>query len=397
MSQLKIAKWAEHIKPNALQKGLEFIDTHHVSFGNGIPDLNLLPIHELDEILHSFELNSGELLQYKVPDDELKFYICKLLKLRNVNCKPENIFLTAGAQQALSLLACLFLNKDDYVMLEKHCYPGFLNAFKPFCDNVIHIDSTQAGPDLRQIQSSLERNVIPACVYLMANGHNPLGYQMSNKVKQSIVNLAEKYDFPIIEDDAYGLINYEAPSTPLRSLSTSHVIYVGSLSKILSPSLRIGWLVAPRYLIEKLASIKEGFDLNISRFSYNIATAFLKKHDLPKFLVFLNAAYKKKRDLTLSCLEKYCSNMPLSYSSPSGGFYIWINFENEVSVEKLKHHARIKKLSFITGDAFSLRKTGFCRGIRLAFSSPATDTIDEGIKRLSMVLNDVMELECSTT
>ena len=231
------------------------------------------------------------------------------------------------------------------------------------------------------------KNKTPKLLYTIPEGHNPSGISLSNEKRLEIVNIASSWQLPIVEDDAYGFINYGKINPPLYSYSSGLVFYIGSFSKILSPAARLGWIIAPEYLIQKLEILKEGMDINTSTLSQYIINNYLNQGCLNEHLQFLKNHYKKKRDIMVEAIKHYIPEM--DFSIPNSGFFIWgrlpdIN-TNKLFVQALENN----KVSFLPGSAFGVKHNSSLPScLRLSFALCDINMIEIGIKRLKQALKE---------
>ena len=385
---IKLADWLQSIVPSDMQKSLSAFNDDFISFSLGLPAPELFPIEHLKETLECLE-NKDD-LQYAPPSESLKSHIVKKMRERGVNCKESEIFLTSGAQQGMTLLTKLLLNPKDTIIMEEAVYPGFLQAVAPYQPDILTVKTDfKTGIDLEDLERLLKQGHNPALLYMVTDGHNPLGISLSLEKRTLLVDLASKYGLPIIEDDAYGFLFYDDHIPPLKAFNSDFVLYVGSFSKILAPSLRVGWLVVPEYLISKLSIIKESFDINMSTLSQRIVNSFIEKEYLEDHILKIRAEYKSRRNLLDESLEKYLSGS-LSYTIPNSGFFTWVECPQNIDSRLLFKAALEEKVSFIPGAAFvrsNIEKYKNC--IRLNFSFSNKTKIEEGVKRLSKSLEKI--------
>lgn len=328
-------------------------------------------------------------LQYGLPFEPLKAHIVSLMAQRGMVCSKEEILLTTGAQQAMSLLARLLLEDDGQVLMEEMTYTGFQQVIEPFQPDILTVRTDlETGMDVEAVESLLSRGMRPAFIYAVTDGHNPMGVSMSGEKRAHLVRLARQYHVPIIEDDVYGFLNYESePELPLRVHDEQWVFYVSSFSKILAPALRVGWIVAPREIISRLAVVKEGNDLNSSTFNQHTISALLDQGHLDAHLALMRREYKARRDAMLQSLEAHFPPAA-RWKSPACGLFIWVELPEEIDTSRLlKVAVQEEKVAFTPGQAFyaggNRRGTN---GMRLNFSNCNIEEITEGIMRLGRLL-----------
>ncbi len=238
------------------------------------------------------------------------------------------------------------------------------------------------------VEATLEGGACPAFLYLIPEGHNPLGVSLPLASRRRLVELARRHRVPLIEDDTYGLLAGGAPLPALRSLDEEWVYYVGSFSKILAPALRVGWAVVPESLIPRLSMLKHASDVDTSTLSHRAVAAFLASGGLPGHLQSLRQEYRRRRDAMLASLE---AHMPPAarWNRPSGGLYIWVELPPAVDATALLRIAvEEEQVAFAPGEAFAAGDaTGIRHCLRLSFGSSSPERIDEGIRRLGRAVS----------
>ncbi|MBS0272498.1 MAG: PLP-dependent aminotransferase family protein [Proteobacteria bacterium] len=378
--------WVKKLQKSGMQKALSTTSKSDIiSFCLGRPDNSLLILPKLNTVCKN--LFSCENLQYSPPSLELKTYIVALMKKKQVSCTPEEVFLTTGAQQAMTLLTRLFTNKGDNILVDQLTYPGYIQAAR-----AIHIEPVpipvcfQTGLQIEKLMHILEHNKRPSLIYTMSEGHNPLGVSLSKNQRTQLVKLAEHYKVPIIEDDAYGFLNYDPVEPPLKSYWKEGVFYIGSFSKILAPSLRVGWIITSEEIIEKLEILKESLDINTSTLSQKLVNSFFMKNYLNQHIVKLGEEYKNKRDLMVKYLKKYIPEMEISL--PKSGFFIWGKLPASINTNRLFTLAlEEEQVSFLPGSAFLIGEREDVQNcLRLSFAFCPRDLIESGIQRLARAI-----------
>lgn len=388
--QLILARRIKALKGSALQEVLTLSSRPNViSFGLGQPGTYAFPREAYAEAVAQVLLRSPGALQYGLPFAPLQDHIVRLMGQRGVVCGKEEILLTTGAQQAMSLLTRLLLEDDGQVLTEEMTYTGFQQIIEPFQPDILTVKTDlETGMDVAAVESLLSRGVRPAFIYAVTDGHNPMAVSLSREKRLQLVRLAKQYHVPIMEDDVYGFLNYERVSElPLRAYDEQWVFYVGSFSKILAPALRVGWIVAPREIISRLGVVKEGNDLNSSTFNQHAISAFLDQGRLDEHLVLVRREYKARRDVMLQSLEEHFPSSA-RWKSPACGLYIWVELPEHIDTSKLLRVAVEEEgVAFTPAQAFSTGG-GRCKtsGMRLNFSNCSIAEITEGITRLARVV-----------
>ena len=363
-----------------------------ISFALGLPAGELFPTTALTAAAERVLSTKPAALNYHPPLQSLKQHVRELMKQRGVDCREEQIFLTAGAQQGMSLLARLLLEPGGSVITEDLIYPGFQQILQPFQPQVLTVSTdAETGMDVDAVERQLRGGARPSFIYSITDGHNPLSVRLDAAKRARLVELAERYNVPIVEDDAYGFLCYGNPLPPLRAFSDASVFYVGSFSKILAPALRAGWLVVPEELILPLSVIKEAMDIDAAPFTQHVVNAYLETAQLPAQIEMLRTEYRVKRDLMLRVLAE---NFPgeARWAKPDGGFFVWVELPPGVDVDEVFRRAlEVEHVAFIPGYAFSANnKRPRSTGIRINFSHPPAARIEEGIPRLARALKAVI-------
>lgn len=384
MDEQLLSNSSRVLEKSHIQKALQApLTSDTISFALGMPDTNLLPLDKYKVALN--KVLSSASLQYSPPINALKAQIVDLMKERQVFCNPDQIFLTSGAQQAMMLITKLLIDKGDNIVIEEATYPGFIQIANSLQANLITIPiDHQNGISIEELENYLKikNQKNPKFIYTIPEGHNPLGMSLSKEKRIKLINLAESYKIPIVEDDAYGFINYEEVEPPLRAYSDEWIFYIGSFSKILSPATRIGWIIVPEGLIEKLEILKEASDLNTATFSQHIISSYIEIGLLSEHLTLIKKHYKEKRDLMAKALKQHIPEM--QFILPKSGFFIWGRLPSNINTDKLfKLALETKNVSFLPGSAFGLNdKNNLTNCLRLSFAFCPLDAIEIGIKKL---------------
>jgi 2-aminoadipate transaminase len=380
-----------------IQKLLKYSsDPEFISFALGFPSTDILPSKNFINISQQV-LNKQISLQYQPPSNDLKKIIVDLMLKKNINCSFDQVFLTSGAQQGLSLVASLLLSdKKSYVLTEELAYSGFLQAIKPFNPGIITLQvNAETGIDplllKEKIEEAIKVNKKPSLVYLISEGHNPLGININSDNIKKIKDILEHYQIFAIEDDPYGFISYEGQNTKLKSLLPNLTFYIGSFSKILAPSLRIGWIIAPPSQANMLANIKEGVDLNISTFSQHLLSQYIGEYGLSEHIAQVQQEYKRKRDLMVKHLNANFGNQ-ISFVTPESGMFVWVEFKCQIDSDELLRASIAEKIVYLPGNSFIVDPNNmmFNNSIRLCFTLCTEAQIIDGLKKLKVAFDKVV-------
>ena len=388
--EFRFARSLAHGKQSKLREILALANRPGVlSFAVGLPATELFPMASLTAAHMRVLPSHPETLQYGVPHRPLKREIVNLMAQRGVSCREEQVFLTAGAQQATSLLVRLLLDPGGEALVEETIYDGIQMATRGLSPRLRTVATDPAtGLDVDAVEKLLESGVRPAFLYLISDGHNPLGISLSREKRQRLAELARRFRMPILEDDAYGFLYYrDSPEPPIRALEDRWVLYLGSFSKILAPSLRAGWMVVPEELVPRLSALKHGADLDISTFSNTVVASYLESGALSTHMSRLRCEYRHRRDAMLASLTA-CMPRGVSWNRPESGMFIWLEMPKELDAATLLRVAiEAEGVAFSPGEAFAVdghRRADHC--LRLAFANLPAEQIEEGIRRLGRVV-----------
>jgi 2-aminoadipate transaminase len=364
-----------------------------LSFAIGLPAAELFPREALAEQAAQVLRSEASSLQYGVPYWPLKTQIVQLMALRGVGCTEEQIFLTSGAQQGMDLLSRLLLPPGGQVLFERAVYEGIRLATRQQRPEVLTVAADfSTGIDVDEVEARLAGGARPAFLYVITDGHNPLGVSLSCEKRHRLAELARRYRIPILEDDAYGFLYYgETPAPPLRALEEEWVFYLGSFSKILAPALRAGWVVVPPALAPRLSQLKHGVDLDTSCLSHHIIAAYLEAGLLPAHLTTLRDEYRRRRDTMLAALRVHFPPEIL-WNHPTSGMFIWAELPPGLdATELLRAAVETESVAFSPGAVFCAGDPDGKRYMRLNFTSLRADHIEEGIRRLGRAVQRAVE------
>ena len=376
-------------RPSELQRALELMrDPKLLSLALGLPAQEFFPAAELGDAAAAVLAEDPAVLQYAAPQLQLKSHIVNLMARRGVRCTEEEVFLTTGAQQGLALTGQLLLCNSSAVMTAEAVYPGFRQALGPTCPRLLALPLDPLhGFDVDRAEAVLRRGPRPAFLYTMSVGHNPLSGDLDRKTQEQVIEFSTRHQLPIVEDDVYGFLQYEAGLTPsLRSLAQERIFYVGSFSKLLAPALRVGWLVAPAECMEALGTLKEGLDINSTTLAQLIILRYLQTHEISKQIAMLRREYRVRRDAMQEALSRHLGKIA-KWKRPTSGFFFWVECERFGNTVALLERAVLeKRVSFVPGAAFQVDGGLDCHhAMRLNFSHPSPTEIEEGISRIAAV------------
>jgi 2-aminoadipate transaminase len=327
-------------------------------------------------------------LQYGAVPKALTEHVVALMAARGVRCSANQVVLTNGAQQAMSLLAQLLVEPGQAVVLEEVCFPGLRWAVQPREARLVTVPlDLERGMDLDALEALLTQGLRPAFIYAMGAGHNPTGVSLGADARQRLVELARRFRTPVLEDDAYGFLQYENAQPAIRALDEDWVLYAGSFSKILAPGLRVGWLVVPPALAARLSYMKSSANLETATFAQHLVSEYLDHEDIGAHIEGICASYRHRRNTMLAAMAEHFP-AGLRYTRPTSGMFVWIELAPGVDTyDLLARSLRECQVMFFPGHSSAAtpqRTSGHC--MRLCFSNASAEQIAEGVKRLGALL-----------
>ncbi|HEV2960936.1 MAG TPA: PLP-dependent aminotransferase family protein [Candidatus Angelobacter sp.] len=363
-----------------------------ISFAGGMPAPELFPIPEFQSACKKVLAEHGAaVLQYSTTEGclPLRQFVADDLKRRGVVVGPENVLITSGSQQALDLVGKLLIDPGDLVVVEAPTYVGGLQAFNLYEAQYWGVPVDDQGLRTELLKDALRAR--PKLLYVLPNFQNPSGVTMSLQRRQELLSLASEYEVPVVEDDPYCELRYEGePVAPLILLDPANVIYLGTFSKTLSPGLRLGWIVAPVEVINKLVQLKQGTDLHTSGFNQLIALEATQGGFLEEHVKQLREVYRQRRDVMLQSLEEFFPT-DATWTHPQGGMFLWVTMPSGFDTRELLKAAVQENVAYVPGNSFFPNSEDGSRHMRLNFSNAAPERIREGIRRLSVAARKQME------
>ena len=364
-----------------------------ISFAGGLPAPELFPTEDLKKVDEAVLTKEGQAaLQYGTTEGytPLREQIAgRMKKSFMVDCTPENIVITSGSQQGLSLLAQIFLNPGDVVLVESPTYLGAINAFKLCGPEFVEVPTDDKGiipEELEKILAKYGDRV--RMMYVIPEFQNPTGITWPMERRKAFMDIINRYDFPVLEDDPYGELRFDGDKVPsLKSMDTKgNIIFLGSFSKILMPGLRIAWMVADPTIIDKVVKLKQAVDLQSSSFGQRQTSFFIDMYDLDAHVAKIKELYKKRRNLMCDSMKEYFPE-GITFTYPEGGLFTWVTLPEGMDAKELMPKVLAKNVAYVPGGPF-YPHGGNANHFRLNYSNMPEERIVEGIKRLAEVLKE---------
>jgi 2-aminoadipate transaminase len=369
-------------------------DPEIISFGGGFPDPEIFPIDQLRAVFDDVLLRDGKAaLQYATTEGlpALRQKIINRMQREGLQLNLDNVFLVQGAQQGLDLAAKMFIDPGDTVIAENPTFMGALIAFNPYEPRYVGVPMDAEGLITDSLEDALKTNPKVKFIYTVPDFQNPTGITMSLARRQRLMALANEYDVVIIEDSPYRDIRFEGESIPsIKSLDTQgRVIQLGSFSKILSPGMRLGWVIAEAELAEKLCLLKTAADTQNSTINMYAADRFMDMYDIEAHIASIRKVYKKKKDLMLDAIGEFFPAQ-VSATNPQGGLFTWLTFPAHIDAAALMRERVLPeaKVAYVPGVAFFpvQAEQNHCR---MNYSCMPEDKIVDGIHKLGDILKSV--------
>lgn len=366
-----------------------------ISFAGGLPATETFPVKDLEDISCQILREKGAAaLQYGPTEGEmpLREEIAKWLSREKPAIKPENILITTGSQQGLDIVSKVFLDPKDLVIVELPTYIGGLQAFAAYRAKMIGVPQDDHGMRVDLLERTLAKlaakNKKPKFIYVVPDFQNPSGVTLSLERRKRLLELAYQHEIPIVEDSPYRDLRFMGQPIPaIYSLDTQNqVIVLGTFSKLLCPGLRLAWIIAPTECMDRMVVAKQSMDLCSPSFTQLIAAEYLRRGLLPVQIEIIRKLYARKREVMLEALNKY---MPkgVKWTQPEGGLFLWIKLPKKMSSAGLFPKAIENKVAYVIGSAFHCNGKGH-NTMRINFSYPTEQQIDEGIKRLAKIIKE---------
>jgi len=370
-----------------------------ISFAGGMPNNDLFPVKQIDEIYNNLPEDIKKLCFQYGPTSGYPPLIKSLetyLGKKGLPVKNNKILISTGSLQAISIITQEFVNEGDIILTENPSFVGALSVFETFGAKIHSIPIDKDGIDILALKKKIASlDVTPKFLYVTPNYHNPAGIIYSPQRKKQLLEVLAGTGIILIEDDAYSDLYFNEAekylTKPMKSYGVKDVeiIYTGSFSKILGPGFRLGYMLASPEIFEKAETIKQALDACTSNFMQILGNEFLAQHKLEGYLDFLRAEYLERKNLLQKNLEKY---MPeeITWNEPKGGFYIWLKLPKHIKSTHIFEESVNKGVVFVTGRTFDPASKKDDR-LRLSFSNMPKNSIEEGVRVLAQAIKKVLK------
>jgi len=393
---IKFAKRMNELKASEIREILKLTQQKDmISFAGGLPAPEAFPIEAMKVVAEKVLTEHGEAaLQYSTTEgyEPLRQKIAaRMNRLFQTTVDESNVLITCGSQQALDFSGKLFLDEGDVVLCESPTYLAAISALKAYGPRFREIAGDGQGMILKELEKALEEEKNVRMIYVIPDFQNPTGISWSLERRQDFMELVNRYEIPVIEDNPYGELRFEEERLPaLKSMDRKNlVVYTSTFSKTFCPGLRIGWLAATPDIFSKYVLIKQGADLCTSMRSQMEIAEYMESYDFNANVKGLIDLYRRRRDVMVDMLEQ---TMPaaVSFTRPGGGLFLWVELPDYMDALELLSICLQQKVAFIPGASF-FPNGGGKNTLRLNYSNMTEEKIREGIKRLAAVIRSQLK------
>lgn len=392
----KFSERVKHLEASAIREIFKLLAKPGIiSFAGGAPATELLPGKELSEIAADIlREKGGEALQYGITEgyEPLRQWARERLKKDNIGTENDDCIIVSGGQQGIALAAKSLINPGDGVVCELPSFIGGLNCFRSYNAELYGVPLLEDGIDIDKFEELLKEHSNIKILYTIATFQNPSGITASLEKRKKILELAEKYDFLIFEDNPYGELRFSGENVPtMKSMDKDgRVVYFSSFSKILSPGLRLGYTCANKLLMERMIICKQVSDVHTNVLSQMIAYEFIQRYDIDEHIAHLREVYGRRCKLMMECMDKYFPKC-VKHTCPEGGLFLLCTMPCGYDSRIVMQKALEKGVAFVPGNATMIDDKAVYSTFRMNYSNASEENIEKGIKLLGEVLHEIMD------
>ena len=364
-----------------------------ISFAGGLPNSELFPVAEIAAASSKVLEESGaKALQYANTEGDVllrEWIASRYHEKQGLDISPDNILVTNGSQQTFDLIAKVLLNEGDDIVIENPGYLGAIQSLSLFRPNIHTVPISDEGMNLEELKGVFEQHK-PKLVYTVPNFQNPTGISYSEDNRRAVAKILSEYQTLLIQDDPYGELRFSGKeASNFYSLFPGQTILLGSFSKIVVPSLRLGWIVAPDWLLEPLVIAKQASDLHTNYFSQRIMHQYLLDNSLDQHIASITELYSIQKQAMLKAIDQHFPKN-VRVSNSDGGMFLWVTLPEAISSMGLFDEAIKNKVAFVPGNPFyvdNLKQNT----LRLSYVTVGEEKIEEGIKRLGQCISKMLK------
>ncbi|AMJ42476.1 PLP-dependent aminotransferase family protein [Anaerotignum propionicum] len=361
-----------------------------ISFAGGLPAPELFPVEALKQAGLAVMEEMGTIAcQYSSTEGlpQLREKIVERMAVKNnIHATPEQVLITSGSQQGLDFAARVFIDKGDVILVESPSYLGAINAFKACEPTFIEVPTDDGGMVMEELEKVLATTENVKMIYVIPDFQNPTGRTWSLERRTKFMEIVNKYEVPVIEDNPYGELRFENDTMPaLKSLDTKGVVvYLGTLSKIMVPGFRLGWVCAKDEILSKFNTMKQGADLQTSTLTQLQANKYMDMNNLDEHVNKIREVYKHRRDVMMKAMKEYFPK-EAKFTYPDGGLFTWVELPDYIDTKEMALQCLEKKVAYVPGGSF-FPNGGKNNCFRMNYSCMSDEKIIEGVKALAEVI-----------
>lgn len=384
------------LQASAIREILKFTaDPSVISFAAGNPAPEAFPVDAIREITANIlATNPIGALQYSVTEgytplrDTVK---ADLKKRHNIGTENDELIVTAGAQQAIDLTCKVLCDPGDAILCENPSFIGTLNAFRSYQAELVGVEVESDGINIEKLENAIKTHPNAKMLYVIPNFQNPSGVTMSLEKRKAVYDLCLQNGLMILEDNPYGELRYAGKDVPtIKSMDTEGIVcYFGTFSKVLAPGLRVGYLCAPREVVQKVVIVKQVNDVHSNILAQMICHDFMTKYDFTQHIEGLREIYRKKSSLMLDNMRR-CLNPKVTWVEPEGGLFMWCHLPDGVNMMEFCKKAVVNKVALVPGTAFMPNEEDKTQCFRVNYSTPTDEQIIRGVEILGELTHEIL-------
>ena len=384
-----------NLHPSAIREILKNSDPNVISLAAGNPAVESFPVAEMKEIADNiFDTASGIAFQYGITEGypRLRQLVMKRQKEKyGIGNENDDIMIISGGTQAMDLSTKVLVNEGDTILSEDPAFVGALNTFRSYAAHLVGIPMEDDGMDIAALEKALKENKNVKMLYTIPSFHNPLGICTSLEKRKEIYRLCCEYGVMILEDNPYGELRFDGEDIPtLKSMDTEGiVIYTSSFSKVMSAGIRLGFVIAPKPVLDKMAVGKQAVDTHSNLFFQMLIADYMEKYDYDGHIQMIRDLYRHKSGLML---DEIRNGFPESvkYTVPQGGLFLWCTLPEGADMLKFVQFAKSKGVAIVPGIAFNVDESAPSRCFRLNYSTPTDEKLVAGTRILGEALHEFL-------
>ena len=366
-----------------------------ISFAGGMPAPELFPVEQMMEASMAVLKENGRVaLQYSSTEGypRLREQIAeRMLAKNNIHTDKDHILVTSGSQQGLDFSARVFLNPGDVVLLESPSYLGAVNAFKACEPKFIEVPTDDGGMIMSELEKILATTERVKMIYVIPDFQNPTGRTWDLERRHQFMDIINKYEIPVVEDNPYGELRFEGEYLPaLKSMDTKGlVVFLGTFSKILAPGYRLGWVCADGEILAKYNFLAQAASLQASTEAQLVVSKFIDMYDLDEHVAAIKDCYRKRRDVMMATMEREFPE-EAKFTHPNGGLFTWVELPEYINTNEMAKECLKRNVAYVPGDGF-FPDAGHNNCIRLNYSCMPEDKIEKGMTILGQVIKEYIK------